>query len=559
MDFFEAHENNDSYKSVCTRGSENANLKNSFASLHCPDESLHQWEADSKNYVRKFRRAKQCMQRRITTMKKYNSATPANANARKKHVYPILMAYSYGKNCARKLGTRKNVKRFEESTDRLLDTVAAKQPNVRSVFPTGINATAQVHPELAAILKKPYYSPEQWNAIDRFRTEPENPTFQTEYNSILDANLVEMGAIRSNVGNSSNSSNTDISNNNSKNYGETFKPVRSRKTRKVTKSQTIPQRPNINISQFPAPPTAEELLERNTEIFADITSEWRTYIHASVILDLMKREASRIEQYIALIDNYAPQSLFKSISKQLISNRPKLVNMHKFLIDRIRTISNQRMQLFYKLTQLIEKEGRPIKNIIPSFMFRNKIFAQEEYFNNPEIKAKIYGDLETLSENNIRFDKDTFEINEKIIQTFKLLQDHNEKIEKLKFLIHSRKYKRSNGGLGKQFHEKLDNLEEQTPSLGTEYKNEILNIMKKRMDAFESQKEFIEDLRKAEINPIFLQYVLRFYLLNMDKLNFHKSETYQLKASGIDHLEIPEGKSVEGFVNLIFPPGNKLV
>ncbi len=103
-DFYTAVENDQKYTDVCDirkkSNRTNSNVFEAFSvGLECPGKELHEWESSSKQYRDKFKRAKQCVQRRLTTMKRFPARSTANKTSRKKHIYPIQVAYAYGKDC----------------------------------------------------------------------------------------------------------------------------------------------------------------------------------------------------------------------------------------------------------------------------------------------------------------------------------------------------------------------------------------------------------------------------------------------------------------------------
>ncbi len=542
MNFFEVNENDASYKDVCTRGSSNTNtnLKEAFAGLQCTGESLDDWEAESKQYIQRFKKAKQCMQRRITTMKKYNASTPASVEARKKHKQPILLAYAYGKNCARKLGTRKNVKRFEESTDRLLETVASVQPNVRNLFPDGINTSAKTRADLQMLLNKPYYTDEQWDAINAFRKDPENPDFHQAYNSILDANLEKKGIRRAeNVGNVGN-----VADNENTKEKETFKPSRRRFTRRrpvVTKSAPL------NLSNIPPPMTQEEEMERAKDSFEDITYQWQMYIQVCVILDLTINEQKHVNEYLAFIDLYKSHPTFASIRKQLNEISEKFIQHYNNQTENIQLISNQKNKLFHKLVQRMQSEDDDYKKYFEdsskSGMFNifsdlNKLIAMQ-MLRTPEEKNKLLLSIKKISNSNMGFIATMQFINNKLNVLHSEYDNHMAKIDKLKSMIEMKKYKRSNGGIGAQFFAKLDELEDKTSSVGNEYAALILDRLEKSLTKVNEFSRFLYEWKNDKVNFIVSQYVLNDLLKRVGNFKLHKPDTYAIKSTHIDKFIFP--------------------
>jgi hypothetical protein len=104
--FYIAYEDDAKYKDVCdydkSKNTTNKDIIDAFSGLECPGTELHEWESDYDKYRKKFKKGKQCLQRRLTTMKKYPARSATNKESRKKHIYPITVAYSYAKDCLKK-------------------------------------------------------------------------------------------------------------------------------------------------------------------------------------------------------------------------------------------------------------------------------------------------------------------------------------------------------------------------------------------------------------------------------------------------------------------------
>ena len=174
-DLFIVEEDSSKYDDVCDirkkKNRTNTNVLEAFSGLECPGNELHEWESHTKLYREKFKKAKQCVQRRITTMKKFPSRTAENKTSRKKHIYPIQVAYAYGQDCLKKFATKKDQKTFKNSVDSLVKKVSESQPNVQSYFGKSINtAIASRKNTISDILNRTYYDPEITNLIDKTRT-----------------------------------------------------------------------------------------------------------------------------------------------------------------------------------------------------------------------------------------------------------------------------------------------------------------------------------------------------------------------------------------------------
>jgi hypothetical protein len=173
-DFFTAEEDSAKYDEVCDirkkKNRTNANVIESFSGLECPGKELHEWESHTKLYKEKFKKAKQCVQRRITTMKKFPARTAENRTSRRKHIYPIQVAYAYGQDCLKKFATKNDQKTFKDSVNSLIKKVSESQPNVQSYFGNSINTTISSRRNtIRNILNRTYYDPEIAELINKTR------------------------------------------------------------------------------------------------------------------------------------------------------------------------------------------------------------------------------------------------------------------------------------------------------------------------------------------------------------------------------------------------------
>lgn len=176
--FYKAEENDAKYDDVCDirkkKDRTNTNVLEAFSGLECPGKELHEWESYSKQYRDKFKKAKQCVQRRITAMKRFPARTNANKTSRRKHIYPIQVAYSYGKDCLKKIASKSEQADFENSVDRLIKKVSETQPDIQSYFGNSIEKSIQRRGNtnaIRSILERTYYDKERANLINRVRNE----------------------------------------------------------------------------------------------------------------------------------------------------------------------------------------------------------------------------------------------------------------------------------------------------------------------------------------------------------------------------------------------------
>ena len=175
-DIFMAEEDDSKYDDVCDirrkKNRTNTNVLEAFSGLECPGTELHEWESYSKQYRDKFKKAKQCVQRRITTMKKFPARTANNKTSRRKHIYPIQVAYAYGQDCLKKIASKKEQDLFKTSVNELIKKVSEKQPNIQYQFGNSIENSIRTRGNtdaIRAILNRGYYNANQTNLINKTR------------------------------------------------------------------------------------------------------------------------------------------------------------------------------------------------------------------------------------------------------------------------------------------------------------------------------------------------------------------------------------------------------
>jgi hypothetical protein len=174
---FTVEENHEKYSDVCDirkkKDRKETNVLNAFSGLECPGKELHEWESHSKLYKEKFKKAKQCLQRRISTMKRFPARSEKNKTSRKKHVYPIQVAYSFGKDCLKKFATKEQQNTFESSTNNLIKEISKTQTNIPTYFGNSIEQSIRNRGRnntIKSILNQEYYNGEVTDLIDRIRS-----------------------------------------------------------------------------------------------------------------------------------------------------------------------------------------------------------------------------------------------------------------------------------------------------------------------------------------------------------------------------------------------------
>lgn len=118
-----------------------AGMSHALSALECKGATPSEWRKKRQEYVKKFTMAKKCLQRRLTTMKKYGATTLFEKSKRKEHIYPIQYAYAYGKGCLKKFASPAHQEAFKGSVNTLIRTVSGtpSSANIKSYFsPSGV-------------------------------------------------------------------------------------------------------------------------------------------------------------------------------------------------------------------------------------------------------------------------------------------------------------------------------------------------------------------------------------------------------------------------------------
>lgn len=173
--FFKATENHSQYHDVCDirKGERtNTNVLNALSGLKCEGNELHEWTSQKKEFQEKFKRAKQCLERRLSTMKRFPARSEKNKTSRRKHIYPIQVAYTYGKDCLKKFATKEQQETFTNSVNQLIDNISQKRANVRGYFGNSIENSIHRRndiPDIQELLNRQYYNNNQTELIDKAR------------------------------------------------------------------------------------------------------------------------------------------------------------------------------------------------------------------------------------------------------------------------------------------------------------------------------------------------------------------------------------------------------
>jgi hypothetical protein len=505
-DFFTAEEDPESYNSVCdisrNKSRENKNVLTAFSSLQCPGDKLHEWEFNKPLYIRKFKKAKQCVQRRITKMKDFSGRSAANKTSRKKHVYPIQVAYAYGKDCLKKFGSKKQQATFEKSVNDLIKSVSKEQPNVQGYFGNSIENTILTHSpkNVKNILDKTYYDDLQLNTINKERNlgyNALNETNKQKFFSLFNNGRSENALENENSKENENSGENEYIRPPSKTLKKNF---RSRRATKRTPSIKPP--PNINISKLDLAlqenefkitdkHKREEIKERIKKIVKlfreQIMIDEKIYFIGEIYNETFSRYNKVNTNVIAIATKLAGQSITKKLAKQVGLTEK---NLHKYNAYEQRTqLSNDLARLHRNLIQRSDKIDENIYNtltkgdpstILPLEKFYNtRLYTYMSKKFNKEISLLSPKENERLirERNKIYgFSNTILAINNDILATESLLSTNLAKQKKVKDLL-------KNPDLAVRSKEELKKLKEAEVEINNElvrkYKektNKIRNI-----------------------------------------------------------------------------------
>jgi hypothetical protein len=175
-EFYKAALNESEYHPVCEyklkKGFTPKNVVNAFKGLECSEPELYQWNTKRSDYTQQFKKAKQCLERRLTRMKRYPANTNEQRETRKRHSYPIKVAYAFGKDCLKKMGSQRRRELFEKSVNSLVNQVAELRPDVRNYFGNSIEQSIRElnrDDYIKEVLDRQYYAPDIQDVINRER------------------------------------------------------------------------------------------------------------------------------------------------------------------------------------------------------------------------------------------------------------------------------------------------------------------------------------------------------------------------------------------------------
>ncbi len=132
-EFYRAREDDSQvYHRVCAGEDEDiddratvSGMSRALSALECKGDNPSEWPRLRQEYIKKFTKAKKCLQRRLTTMKKYGATTEEGRGEREKHIFPIQYAYAYGKGCLKRFASPTHQAAFKQSVNDLIRSVSS--------------------------------------------------------------------------------------------------------------------------------------------------------------------------------------------------------------------------------------------------------------------------------------------------------------------------------------------------------------------------------------------------------------------------------------------------
>lgn len=160
------------YEEVCPRDNGGGVYEDYKSQLYCDGDDITSWRNNKNKFRSKYYQAKECALQRIERMKSYAATTPQEIRERRSHVFPIQTAYTFAKDCLRKIADSPvEMPYFSNEINNEINQAASQRPNIISPQVFGNRGIEQSikHPDLQQILNKTYYTPDAWNVIFKGR------------------------------------------------------------------------------------------------------------------------------------------------------------------------------------------------------------------------------------------------------------------------------------------------------------------------------------------------------------------------------------------------------
>jgi hypothetical protein len=542
-DFFIAKENSEKYDTVCDIRKKsnrvNSNVLEAFSGLECPGEELHEWESYKPLYISKFKKGKQCLQRRLTKMKEFSGHSEANKTSRKKHVYPVQVAYAYGQDCLKKFASRKEQDTYKQSVDELINKISETRKNVKGYFGESIEDSIKSRSNsdpLKKILTKQYYDEEQLGIINRERNlgynalnEDDKDKFFSIYNEGFSKNATYNKS--NNIINELNNKNGNGNENGNGNGNENIIILRPSKTLKKNfkhrrstkrKQKTDNITPNINLTNLNAILKSNNFKITNQDIIKHLKTQImklfdlykeKVYNDGKIyLLEDILTTFNKIDKITQNVYNNAKKaSSLLSVSKKSAKKAGIAINFsQKYLAVTKRKKLSDDINKTYKH---LEDKADEISDKIVEIMHDNDTYSKvlRTFFweqlpqyavevTDAEIKALNGDKIEELAQQQYRLNslkKIIKDINSDIETTELKLKKNLEDQKKAKQALNEKDEKRKikNESLRILFETKLVTLKEQEHILDK-------SILEKYNEKTEKIRDLLQEISKNYTNPL---------------------------------------------------------
>lgn len=518
MNFYIAHEDDGNYKDVCDydkrKNITNKDIIDAFSGLECPGTELHEWESDYNKYRKKFKKGKQCLQRRISTMKKYNAKSAANKESRKKHMYPITVAYSYAKDCLKKIGSKKDQDAFQKSVDDLIDKMAVTKPNIKNYVEGSIeNLIRKGHSDVKGILDRKYYDNAQTNIINKERNLGYNELNEANrelYLSILNEGLTR-NATKANefLKEEEEENRNENENTNKKEKIKTIK--KNLKKRRNTKKKPVVNT-EVNLSNLNAYLQSNAFRITNEERRKDLIKRIDDISDLLTQLLLLKNREGVVrevyEETFKKLDklNKNMIELQESDLRNKNRERIKLVEARSKLGDNIHLIHNSLRDRISKIeNEFHEKKrtGNSTTDAILISFIRNSLYIYIDNKNKNNIGLLSESEKERYKREKNEFDESivaVMNVNREILELEEIIKNKEKAIEVSENLLRNPTFVSRKNAV-KTLKERITTLKKEKALLNRKY----LAVYGNKTSAI---RDIIAELTKKYDNPYIIDAII---------------------------------------------------
>lgn len=529
---FTVEENHDKYDDVCDirkkKDRKETNVLNAFSALECPGKELHEWESHSKLYKEKFKKAKQCLQRRISTMKKFPARSEKNKTSRKKHIYPIQVAYSFGKDCLKKFATKEQQNTFESTTNDLIKEISKTQTNIPSYFGNSIEQSIRNRGKnntIKSILNQEYYNGEVTDLIDKIRS--------TGYNKASKNNQERFYSIINEAFSRDSKYNNEFKNNNEgeeeiKEVNESEKQLinilkKEIKKRRKTKKKSLSVAPMLNIRNLNTLLQSERFaitneakrdelirrIEKIKKLFAEkILIDEKLYMIEDIYYETFEKLNKLNRNMYNSLSKLSGQSLSKKTAKKAGVNGKYLiktaayearVKLQKSIIDTHTKLKDKLDKINDDIIKLLKTDNNDMNKTL-------------NYFYDLDLPTHLLDDinqeLETLNNSEkSRFLSERDDIYRQVAEVKRLNDELNEVEEKLEINL-LQQTKMENLLKLNAIKTNPERLKKATDTL-KELKESETALQKEMLDKYTTKtstiKDFLVEINRKYTNPYILQ------------------------------------------------------